>query len=378
VNQPVHEVVAEVIRRASKTSPASAVLRETLRQQRSLPPAGATAVAKAVFAYYRWHAWLQEEQGLESKIALALRLDERFRGDPGSVPLAQLRANAAPAWVAECLDVSDDWVCALQREPKLWLRAKRGAAQALAAKLPGAELTPLLPDALLYRGNRDLFRTPEFHAGEFEIQDLSSQLVGHLCAPRPGETWWDACAGEGGKTLLLSELMQNKGLIWASDRAEWRLKHLKRRAARARMFNYRMAPWDGGPRLPTKTKFDGVLVDAPCSCIGTWQRDPYARWVTSTTEVRELAEVQRQMLAHVAPSVKPGGKLVFAVCTMSRAETTEIAETFAAAHPDFRPLILPDIQFKHRTVRGASSIMVWPCDLDANGMFIAAWQRTKN
>jgi 16S rRNA (cytosine967-C5)-methyltransferase len=172
-------------------------------------------------------------------------------------------------------------------------------------------------------------------------------------------------------------MMQNRGLIWASDRADWRLKHLKRRAARAQMFNYRLAEWDGSAKLPTKTKFDGVLVDAPCSCIGTWQRDPHARWVTTVNEVRELSAIQRQMLTHVAPSVKPGGKLIFAVCTLSRAESTETAELFNASHPDFEPLVFPNIQFKQRTVSGASSVMVWPSDLDGNGMFIAGWRRKK-
>ena len=113
--------------------------------------------------------------------------------------------------------------------------------------------------------------------------------------------------------------MANRGLIWASDRAEWRLQKLRRRAARAKVFNYRPARWDGGARLPTRTKFDGVLVDAPCSGLGTWQRNPHARWTTTVEDVRELAELQRRLLAHTAPSLKPGGRLIYAVCTLTRA-----------------------------------------------------------
>lgn len=377
VSHHVPEIVAEVIRRTSKDNPASAVLRDLLKQRKDLKPADATAVAKTVFIYYRWHAWLQEEHGVQGRIRLAERLDERFRRDPASIPLSELRTRAVPAWVAECLDVNDEWLYALQREPNLWLRAKRGQAAPLAAKLTETETTPLLPEALLYRGKKDLFKTPEFQAGEFEIQDLASQMVARLCASTPGETWWDCCAGEGGKTMLLSDLMQNKGLIWASDRAHWRLERLKRRAARAGVFNYRLAAWDGGAKPPTKAKFDGVLIDAPCSCIGTWQRDPYARWVTTMNDVNELSAIQRQMLAHVAPSVKPGGKLIYAVCTMSRAETTETVELFNASQPDFEPLLFPDIQFNQRIVSAASSVMVWPSDLDGNGMFIAGWRRKK-
>ena len=369
--------MVEAIRQTSKGKPADAALRDLLKPIKDLAPLDATAVAKTFFIYYRWYGWLREEPGVESGIRLALRLDEQFRLDPTSIPLSQLRAKAVPAWTAECLDVSDEWLCSLQREPKLWLRARRGQAGQLAGKLVGAEISPLLPEALLYRGEKDLFKTAEFHAGEFEIQDLASQMVGRLCAPEPGQTWWDTCAGEGGKTLHLSDLMQNKGMIWASDRAQWRLKRLKRRASRAQVFNYRLTAWDGGPKPPVRTKFDGVLVDAPCSCIGTWQRDPHARWTTSMKDVIELSVIQRKLLAHVAPSVKPGGKLILSVCTMSKAETTETMEMFNASQPDFEPLIFPDIPLNQRTVCGASSVTIWPSDLDGNGMFIAGWQRKR-
>ena len=293
----VHEIAAEVIRKTGKDKPADAALREVLKQIKDLAPFDATEIAKTVFLYYRWHVWLREERGVEAKMRFAIRLNQRFQSDSTSVPFSELRANAVPAWTAEQMEVSDEWLLSLQREPKLWLRAKRGTGKALARTLFAADVSPLLPDALLYRGEEDLFKTPEFHAGEFEIQDIASQVVGMLCAPQPGEAWWDTCAGEGGKTLHLSDLMQNKGMLWASDRAEWRLTKLKRRAGRAKVFNYRSAFWDGGTKLPTKTKFDGVLVDAPCSGIGTWQRNPQARWTTTPNDVLELSEIQKKLLA---------------------------------------------------------------------------------
>jgi 16S rRNA (cytosine967-C5)-methyltransferase len=377
VLHPVHEIAAEVIRKTGKDKPADAALREVLKQVKNLAPFDATEVAKTVFIYYRWHVWLRDERGVEAKMRLALRLNQRFQDNEASIPLSELRAKAVSAWTAVCMEVSDDWLFSLQREPKLWLRAKRGQAELLAEKLPGAEVSELLPNALLYRGEEDLFKTPEFHAGEFEIQDLASQVVGLLCDPQPGETWWDACAGEGGKTLHLSDLMQNKGMIWASDRAEWRLTKLKRRAGRAKVFNYRSAFWDGGAKLPTKTKFDGVLVDAPCSGIGTWQRNPQARWTTTPNDVSELSEIQRKLLVNVAPSVKPGGKLIFSVCTLSRAETTEVVEHFNASQPDFEPMLLPEISGNQSRLPSAATKTIWPQDLGGNGMFIAAWRRKK-
>lgn len=371
----VHEIAAEVIRKTGKDKPADAALREVLKSLRDLAPFDATEIAKTVFIYYRWHVWLREERGVDAKMRLALRLDERFRANEANVPLAELRAKAVPAWAAEYLQISDDWLRSLQREPKLWLRAKRGTAGSLARKLFPAELSQFFQDALIYTGEADLFKTPEFHAGEFEIQDIASQAVGLLCDPKPGETWWDTCAGEGGKTLHLSDLMQNRGLLWASDRAEWRLQKLKRRTGRAKVFNYRSVFWNGGAKLPTKTKFDGVLVDAPCSGIGTWQRNPQARWTTTADDVRELSEIQRNLLANIAPSVKPGGKLIFSVCTLTRAETTEVAAAFNASQPDFEPLIFPEIQLSERTVADATAITIWPQDLGGNGMFIAGWRR---
>ncbi|HZI33772.1 MAG TPA: RsmB/NOP family class I SAM-dependent RNA methyltransferase [Candidatus Binatia bacterium] len=374
----VQAIAAEVIRKAGREKPADAALREVLKQIPDLAPFDAAEVARTVFIYYRWHVWLCDERGVQAKMRLALRLNQRFKENPASIPLAELHAKAVPEWTAEHLEVNDGWLRSLQSEPKLWLRAKSGQAEALAGKLFGAETSPLLPDALVFNGETDLFKTPEFHAGEFEIQDIASQMVSWLCSPQPGETWWDTCAGEGGKMLHLSELMQNKGLIWASDRAAWRLQKLKRRAGRAKVFNYRSAAWDGGAKLPTKTKFDGVLVDAPCSGVGTWQRNPQARWTTTPNDVRELAEIQRKLLANVAPSLKPGGKLIFSVCTLTHAETVEVVEYFNATQPDFEPLVWEEIKLETRTLENVPQLTIWPQDLGGNGMFIAGWRRKKN
>jgi len=104
-------------------------------------------------------------------------------------------AKAIPAWAGGHLDCSAVWARSLQMETKLWLRARRGGSEKLLKKLRSARRGPL-PESILYEGEDDLFRTPEFHAGDFEIQDINSQAVSLICDPEPGETWWDACAGE--------------------------------------------------------------------------------------------------------------------------------------------------------------------------------------
>jgi 16S rRNA (cytosine967-C5)-methyltransferase len=366
------EMLAGAIIAKSGKAPADAVLRAELKASR-LPRTETAAVADLVFTYFRWFGFLSPRDDIAQRLKTARELDGRFLGEPQSFTTDELR-KAVPEWVADEVTLSREWLAALQTRPALWLRAKRGTAADVAAKLGDCvEGRGPLRDALEYRGVKDLFRTPEFQAGEFEVQDIASQLVGLLCEPRPGETWWDACAGEGGKTLHLSDLMQNKGLIWASDRSERRLMRLKQRAARAKVFNYRTATWDGSAKLPTKTKFDGVLIDAPCSGMGTWQRNPHARWTTTMQDVRELALVQQQLILNAAAAVKPGGKLIYAVCTLTRTETDGVADLCLRQLPGFAPIEPPALPNVLPEASGQK--WIWPQSFRGNGMFVATWQR---
>ncbi|HZZ19499.1 MAG TPA: RsmB/NOP family class I SAM-dependent RNA methyltransferase, partial [Opitutaceae bacterium] len=307
------------------------------------------------------------------------KLQQRFDQDPASIKAETMAARAVPEWLKSEMDVSLSFLRHLQTEPALWIRAKAGTAPKLAqavanmspARLPASLKAPPSLAALKYSGTSDLHKMPQFQGGEFEIQDLASQVVGLACAPKAGETWWDACAGEGGKTLHLSDLMGNKGLLWATDRSARRLSILKKRTGRAGVFNYRSAAWTGIVPAPFKTKCDGVLVDAPCSGVGTWQRNPHARWTTSMTDVTELAAVQAGLLDKAALSVKTGGRLVYSVCTLTRSETTAVADAFQASHPDFEaaPIAL--------STDGSSRLTLLPEELNANGMFLAAWKKAR-
>jgi 16S rRNA (cytosine967-C5)-methyltransferase len=374
--QSQDRIVQEVISQSNRENPADMVLRDALASRRLPTAEERHEISRTVFNYFRWFGWLNPKQPLSVQTKHALDLAAGFAERPESFSDDKLIERSVPAWVREQMDVSATWIRAIQSEPRLWLRAQRGQGPNLVEKLGAARVEKeLLPDVVQYKGEEDLFHRPEFHAGDFEIQDVGSQAVGWLCSPQPAETWWDACAGEGGKTLHLSALMENKGLIWASDRAEWRLKQLKRRAARAKVFNFRAAPWDGSVKLPTKTKFDGIVVDAPCSGLGTWQRNPHARWTTSPQDVSELAAVQKQLLANVAGSLKPGGKLIYAVCTLTRAENSEVVADFNARFKDFEPVTLPLIPGSQKLIPTGPEITIWPQDLGGNGMFVAAWRR---
>ena len=408
---------AQIIAGITADLRADTALRFYFEGHRYLQPPAKRHISRTVFAYFRWLGWLEPKAPPQRRLEQAVALQDRFQADPKSVKAETLAVRAVPEWLWTELDLpaapataKADYLRQLQREPALWLRARPGQRAALLASLFAGEASDLAPDALRFTGTQDLFKTEQFRTGEFEIQDLASQLVGLAAAPVPGETWWDACAGEGGKTLHLADLMRNKGVVWATDRNEKRIDTLKRRAARAKLFNFRTEFWDGGSRLPTKAKFDGILLDAPCSGVGTWQRNPHARWTTTPDDVRELAATQLAMLNHVVGALKPKGRLIYAVCTLTRSETTAVAAAFSAAHPELEEIsLLPEIRNQRSDVRVQTSevgdpkteigdqmsevsapsptpltsdhspltsgIKLWPQVINANGMFIAGWRR---
>jgi 16S rRNA (cytosine967-C5)-methyltransferase len=378
MGQALENHAAAVLRRVQSGEPADAALRAYLSAGRGLGAEDRRAVSRAVFAHCRWAGWLDPKEPLQAQVLGALELAGRFLKQPSSIKPEALAARSVPGWLASEMELTPAFLRSIQGEPPVWIRAKVGRAEEVAlelghaepAVLPASLLAPPGLSALRYNGDDDLHRAHAFRAGAFEIQDLASQLVGHCCEPGASGTWWDACAGEGGKALHLSDLMRNKGLVWATDRSARRLEALKGRAARAGMFNYRAAAWTGQGPAPFRTRCDGVLVDAPCSGVGTWRRNPHARWTTSLSDVRELAAVQARLLRFASASVRPGGRLVYSVCTLTRSETTSVADAFAAENASFEPAPIA-------LAGGASRVTLLPQDLDANGMFVAAWRRVR-
>src|SRR5262245_28505050 len=196
-------LAATIIQRSSREHPADSVLRSHLKAQRGLSQIQSAMVSRAVFAYFRWFGWLDQRQPLHDQIDHAQQLARKFCENPLEYSGNEFKTRAVPEWLHNEMGVTLEWLRAIQSEPKIWLRARLGQGKGLAAKLGNCEVFGAghLTDILEYCGNTDLFRTPEFHKGEFELQDINSQVVGLICAPQPGQTIWDACAGEGGKTL---------------------------------------------------------------------------------------------------------------------------------------------------------------------------------
>jgi len=218
------------------------------------------------------------------------------------------------------------------------LKAKREqAAAALAAEGYASEPTPYSPLGLRLNERAPLFKTRAFQEGMIEIQDEGSQLLALLVEPRRHEMVADFCAGGGGKTLALGALMANTGTLYAFDVLEKRLNKLKPRLARAGLDTVRrvVIEHERDPRVQRlRGKMDRVLVDAPCTGLGTLRRNPDIKWRAHNLE--QITALQQRILEAAATLVKPGGRLVYATCSPLRAENDAVVEWFLGAHPEFR------------------------------------------
>lgn len=188
------------------------------------------------------------------------------------------------------------------------------------------------PDALILKQRANVFLTDAFKEGLFEVQDASSQLVARLLAPEPGMRVVDTCAGAGGKTLHIASLMENKGQIIAMDIYESKQKQLKIRAKRNAAFNIEYRIIEGTKTIKKlHEKADRVLIDAPCSGLGVLKRNPDSKWKLRPEFVEEIKIVQQQVLQDYSKILKPGGKLVYATCSILPSENEQQIATFLAS-----------------------------------------------
>ncbi len=221
------------------------------------------------------------------------------------------------------------------------IKATREEAAACLAEagLP-VEPTPWSPVGLRRRERAPVFRTRCFAEGLIEVQDEGSQLLSLLLEPKRREMVVDFCAGAGGKTLHIAALMANSGSVYAFDTSAKRLERLKPRLARAGLDNVRSVAIQNERDVRVQRlagKIDRVLVDAPCSGTGTLRRNPDIKW--RALDMEKLAATQRAILASASTLLKPGGRLVYATCSLLREENEEIVAGFLATHPDF--VLLP-------------------------------------
>jgi 16S rRNA (cytosine967-C5)-methyltransferase len=197
--------------------------------------------------------------------------------------------------------------------------------------------THMSPFGLTLSKRINVFSLPAFRVGWFEVQDEGSQLLPFLIDPKPNAKVLDVCAGAGGKTLEFAALMKNRGEIYAADINSFRLEELRKRTKRAGVQNVRIHEMQAIEDLAEQYSnfFDIVLVDAPCSGLGTIRRNPGMKWMVTEQTVSEVSEKQRSILQSSALLVKQGGRIVYATCTLLRQENEDVVDEFIARNPEF-------------------------------------------
>lgn len=392
--------------------PADRALHALLTRDKKYGSRDRRLIGDAVFCWFRWHgavgelplprglclAWYLD--GNPWPPALSAMLRELDWPEPLPPPLESVtdleaRRTLAGDTFGLTLPPLDEWLPAWWRgesahlgrfedrlrehlrRPPTWLRTDREHQSALHADLlaDGAEWAgEASPCAYALSDPGKVHQWTHKHGDKLEIQDLSSQQVVRICDPRPGQTWWDACCGGGGKSLHLLDQAGRDLDLTCTDRRETVIQELLKRGRRHGLGKVRRYTLDllKKPELPN-IDFDGILLDAPCSGSGTWSRNPDAAWRTEHADLRQMSRRQLRMLDALAPALKPGGVLVYAVCSLARSESSDVAGAFLSQHAEYR--LDP---FPHPFTGDATdgTVFLLPADTNADGMFVARMVRT--
>jgi 16S rRNA (cytosine967-C5)-methyltransferase len=355
----------------------------------------------------RYAAWLAEQGGMDPKAA-ARRLGVNptiLEPIPGmGAALAQIAdpverlaiGESLPTWIADRfiaelgLDEARALARAMNQRAPLTVRANtiRGTRDELRERLKreGVAATPTTysPWGLVLDGHSNAFALPSFREGLFEIQDEGSQLIALAVGARPGNKVVDACAGAGGKTLALAMEMRNRGEVAALDVDEGRLEEARRRARRDGVHNVRTKvvpadPAEADAAVAPLGGADRVLVDAPCSGLGTLRRKPDARWRLKPADPERFAALQLSLALRYAALVKPGGRFVYATCAIGRTENDEVAERVVREVPGLVPL--PATEALGPELAGALGadghvVKLYPHRHGTDGFFVACFKRS--
>ncbi len=377
--------------RATLAETAFAVLRKKLLfEQLARSGSGARERRLAILGFYGPRDFLKSALSEQEKAWLDAC--DKVRSDELMAP----HRHNLPDWLARSLQtqLGDDFQSladTLQKPAPLDLRvntrlAKRAEVQKELAKAGiAAEPTPYSPWGLRLADKPALQRTEAFTRGAIEVQDEGSQLLALLVDAHRGEMVVDFCAGAGGKTLALGAAMRSTGRLYAFDVSAHRLEALKPRLARSGLSNVHPAAiaHERDDRIKRLAgKIDRVLVDAPCSGLGTLRRNPDLKWRQSEQTVAELVAKQTAILDSAARLVKSGGRLVYATCSVLPQENEDIAQAFALSHPDFVPLDLAQELVRLKVQDGTQLctpsgryLRMWPHRHDTDGFFAAVWVR---
>jgi 16S rRNA (cytosine967-C5)-methyltransferase len=362
--------------------------------------AGSPARRMAILALHGSRDYLKSALKAE-EIGWLNSCDEVLASGEG---LLDLHRHNLPEWLAERLkaQLGDQFwplVHSLEQGAPLDVRVnslkqkRETAHQTLAQAGIASAATEFSPWGLRLEGKPALNALELYKNGEIEVQDEGSQLLALLLDAKRGEMVVDFCAGAGGKTLAIGAMMKNTGRLYAFDVSAHRLDALKPRLARSGLSNVYPAAiaHERDERIKRLAgKIDRVLVDAPCSGMGTLRRNPDLKWRQKPQDLQALHVQQTSILNSASRLVKQGGRLVYATCSLLREENEAIAMAFGAAHPDFTLLDAADVLTQLKVPRaadlctpldpdqatnGASCLRLWPHLHQTDGFFAAVWQR---
>ena len=398
--------------------PADAVVARFFREHRSLGPRERTTLSDTVYAALRQRLrfeWLARSGSGPKWRRLAILA---FPGDTDFLKSALTEPEKT--WLDNCLAVTDadllaphrhnlpEWLAAALRDQlgpefealvasldqpaalDLRVNTLKKKREAVLGELQQAglvvELTPFSPLGIRLRGKPSLAKLPAFVQGEVEVQDEGSQLLALLLDAKRGEMVVDFCAGAGGKTLAIGAAMRNSGRLYAFDTSAHRLDGLKPRLARSGLSNVHPVAiaHERDDRIKRLAgKIDRVLVDAPCSGLGTLRRSPDLKWRQTPQTVAVQAQLQQAILNSAARLLKPGGRLVYATCSLLKEENEAVVEAFGAHHPEFEPVpvheLLADahVPSAERLCAGSAQqwLRLWPHRHATDGFFAAVWRK---
>ena len=355
-----------------------------LRRKRSLEAAAGSAAPRALAIAALIRVFGLSGRALEDKDAgLAARIKSARSGSEALAVQADL-----PDWLwqrlsaeygsAEAMAIARGLLNPAPLDLRVNL-ARISRQEALAGLALEAAPTPYSPAGIRLKGKPQVSRHALFLDGSLEVQDEGSQILAYLLAPRRGEMVADFCAGAGGKTLAISMLMQGTGRVYAMDVSGKRLRELAPRAARAGISNVHpiVLSDEGDARAKRLAgKLDRVLVDAPCSGFGTLRRNPDLKWRHGEAAIAELAAKQARILRAAAKLLKPGGRLVYATCSVLAEENESVADAFAAEHPEFMALSCAELLASQRIdLQTGERLRLWPHRHATDGFFAAAYER---
>ena len=383
--QAAIEILDEVIESSRADGPpADTLVARYFKTRRYAGSKDRRAVRELVFRGIR-HIGERPGSGRSAMLSLGAAdpaLAELFDGSPHGPAAAGpdeavAGASLIPEWIHPLLSehvTMDEWRALLERAPvDLRVNAARADRCSILEQIGGAAPTRLSPWGLRLPPDTRIDDHPAFHEGLVEIQDEGSQLIALSCQPRDGNLVLDLCAGAGGKALAIASAAPQARIV-ASDTNRARLAQLAPRAERART-SIEPRLLDGGREIQQledlNDQCDVVLVDAPCSGSGTWRRNPEGRWRLTQERLDRLVMLQSRLLDIAAPLVKPGGALIYAVCSILRAEGADQARNFLGRHSSW---LVQDAGFDGGRADGPGKLLT-PAHDSTDGFFVARFAK---